>query len=286
MGEVLKVEHLEKRVGDFCLKDISLTLEPGYIMGLIGVNGCGKTTLLHTILNLYHKDAGAVWVDGISMEEKEREAKDRIGFVLDQNMFENQMTVLENGRAFGGLYSRFDEELFLIFCKNFGIPLKRKIRELSTGMKVRFQLAFALSHDAKLYIMDEPAAGMDPLFRKELLRCMQQIVEDGTRSVLFSTHITEDLEQVSDYITLMKNGQIYLSMPTIDLKEKFLILYGEKQEIERLPFFNIIYREYGEFHNYAFIAREAHEDYSGYKTREPLLEEILYCLEKGGYHNV
>ena len=182
--------------------------------------------------------------------------------------------------------TRFDEELFRIFCKNFGVPVSKKVGSLSAGMKVRFQLAFALSHDARLFIMDEPAAGLDPLFRRELMEYMQEIVEDGTRSVLFSTHITEDLEKKSDFITLMREGSIYLSMPTTELKERYRMLYGSREEIEGLSFSRIIYREYGEYESYAFLERAEGESYSGYDVKEPLLEDIMYCLEKGGYSYV
>lgn len=283
MGGLLEISGLGKRVGEFELKDVDLVLEPGYIMGLLGVNGAGKTTLIHTILGLYRKDAGSVCVDGADMEENERWIKDRIGFVLDDNMFEEHVSVWDNAKGFGSLYSEFDGEMFRTFCKNFGVPLHRKVGKLSTGMKVRFQLAFALSHNALLYIMDEPAAGLDPLFRKELMGYMQEIVEDGTRSVLFSTHITEDLEKVSDYIALMKDGRICLNMNAVDLKERYRMIYGSRAEVDALPFEKIIYREYGEYSSYAFLETEADEDYSGYDIREPLLKDIMYCLEKGGY---
>ena len=166
MEALLHVNHLEKNLDEFVLKDVNLTLQPGYIMGLIGVNGTGKTTLIQTILNLYKKDAGDVYVNGYSMEEQEREAKDQIGFVLDKNVFEESLSVWKNAKLFGKLYSRFDEEVFRECCERFQVPLNQKVGKLSTGYQVRFQLAFALSHDAKLFILDEPASGLDPYFEK------------------------------------------------------------------------------------------------------------------------
>ena len=117
MEALLHVNHLEKNLDEFVLKDVNLTLQPGYIMGLIGVNGTGKTTLIQTILNLYKKDAGDVYVNGYSMEEQEREAKDQIGFVLDKNVFEESLSVWKNAKLFGKLYSRFDEEVFRECCE-------------------------------------------------------------------------------------------------------------------------------------------------------------------------
>lgn len=286
MKELLHIEHLTKELDSFYLEDVNLRLEPGYVQGLIGVNGTGKTTLIRTILNIYEKDSGKVSVCGFLMDEDEMKAKDRIGVVLDKNMFEEDFSVIKNAEYFGKMYSKFDMEIFKELCRRFQIPLQQKIRKLSTGFKIRFQLAFALSHDADLFIMDEPASGLDPVFRKELMGYIQEIVEDGTRSVLLSTHITEDLDRIGDYVALMKNGRIVLNTSVEEMKERYLFIYGTKEEIEGLRVANIIYKEYREFQNYAFVKKEETEDYSRYETRRPLLDEIMFCLEKGGYEYV
>lgn len=286
MDALLNVKHLEKDFEHFHLKDITFTLKPGYIMGLLGVNGTGKTTLIRTILNLYTKTNGEVYVDGFSMETQEKEAKDRIGFILDRNMFSDSMTVIQNANAFGKLYSRYDEELFRIFCRHFGVPLKKRLGKLSTGTKIRFQLAFALSHDAKLFIFDEPAAGLDPVFRKELISYMREIVEDGTRSILMSTHVTEDLESIGDYIALMKDGELLYTLTLEELRDRYLIIYGSEEEIRSLPFKYIIYTENGSAHHYAFIKKSTGEVYGQFHTKVPTLEEIMYALEKGEYSYV
>lgn len=286
MDALLNVKHLEKDFDHFHLKDITFTLKPGYIMGLLGVNGTGKTTLIRTILNLYTKTNGEVYVDGFSMETQEKEAKDRIGFILDRNMFSDSMTVIQNANAFGKLYSRYDEELFRIFCRHFGVPLKKRLGKLSTGTKIRFQLAFALSHDAKLFIFDEPAAGLDPVFRKELISYMREIVEDGTRSILMSTHVTEDLESIGDYIALMKDGELLYTLTLEELRDRYLIIYGSEEEIRSLPFKYIIYTENGTAHHYAFIKKSTGEAYGQFHTKVPTLEEIMYALEKGEYSYV
>lgn len=283
MDTLLELDKLEKKIGNLHLNDINFKIEPGYIVGLLGVNGSGKTTLINTILNLYKKDGGVVKVKGISMETNEKEAKDQIGFVLDENMFEDTMSVISNGKIFGSLYSKFDVELFCKFCERFEIPLRKKFAKLSTGLKVRFQLAFALSHDAKIFIMDEPSAGLDPVFRKELMGYLQEIVEDGTRSVLFSTHVTEDLDQIGDYIVLLNKGEIFFYLSKEELRERYIILKGTKEQIENLKCSHIIYREYGEYHNCAFVEKIEGEDYPSVEWKVPILEDIMYYLEKGGY---
>lgn len=285
MGELLKVEHLHKRVGAFELSDINLKLESGYIMGIVGMNGAGKTTLIQTLLNLRQKDSGSVYIGGYSLDTQEKKAKDMTAFVLDGSLFEPSMTVLQNARHYGMLYDHFREELFCRICERFSLPLHKKLRSLSAGFVTRFQLAFALSHQASLYLMDEPASGLDPLFRRQLLTIMQELVEDGTRSVLFSTHITEDLDQVGDYIVLLNHGKIYLDMDMESLRDRYRIYYGSREQIDDLQHPDILYREHRESRSMVF-AQTTHgiERMAAELTEQtPVLEDILYYLEKGGY---
>ena len=134
--------------------------------------------------------------------------------------------------------------------------------------------------------IDEPASGLDPLFRKELMRYLQEIVEDGTRSVLMSTHITEDLDRIGDYILLMKDGRIVWDLQIEEVRERYLIVYGTKEEVEQFRQGKVIYRSFGEYKNYAFIKKDTNIDYGRYRTKQPSLEEVMYCLEKGGYEDV
>lgn len=281
MSTLLEIEHLNKTLGGFTLDDINLKLEPGYIMGLLGVNGSGKTTLINTILNLYKKDSGTIRINGCQFPEAEKEAKDKIGFVLDQNVFDKTTSILGNARTYGRLYSNFNENMFCELCDRFDLSLSQKVGKLSTGMSVRFQLAFALSHNAKLYIMDEPAAGLDPIFRQELLGYMQELIKDGTRSVLFSTHITEDLDVVGDYVTFIRNGRLFLTASIAELQERYVLLQGTKQQIESLQCAKIIYREYGLCHNIAFVEKSIGDNYMGTESQFPLLEDVMYYFEKG-----
>lgn len=284
MKPLLEISHLDKQIGTLHLQDISFSLEPGYIFGLIGRNGSGKTSLIRTILNLYHKDSGAIIVNGCPMDLMEREAKNQIGFVLDEFIFEEKLSISANGRYFGSTYSKYDHRLFLQFCKRFNLDPKQKTDRLSKGQKTRFQLAFALSHQAKLFIMDEPAAGLDPLFRRELTGYMQELVEDGTRSVLFSTHLTADLDQIGDYIALIDEGRFCFCTDKESLRERFALLKGTEQQIQSLALHSpkilaAVHEQYG---STALAEYPEPSMTEGLSVSCPTLAELLFYLRKGG----
>ncbi len=282
MKPLLKISHLDKQIGTLHLQDISFTLEPGYIFGLIGRNGSGKTSLIRTILNLYHKDSGAIVVNGCPMDSMEHEAKDQIGFVLDEFIFEEKLSISANGRYFGSTYSKYDHSLFLQFCERFNLDPKQKTGRLSKGQKTRFQLAFALSHQAKLFIMDEPAAGLDPLFRRELTGYMQELVEDGTRSVLFSTHLTADLDQIGDYIALLDEGRFCFCMDKESLRERFVLLEGTEQQIRSLHSPKILAAVHEQYGSTALAEYPEPSMTEGLAVSCPTLAELLFYLRKGG----
>lgn len=281
MEKILQIEGLQKQLGSFLLEDISFDLEPGYIMGLIGVNGSGKTTLVKTLLQIYQKDKGNVHMLGMDMEQHEKEIKNKLGIVMDNHLYENNLSVKQNGLTYGSFYSQFDKDLFFKYCEAFSLPLDKKLGKLSLGMQMRFQIAFALSHKAELFLLDEPEAGLDPAFRKELLKYMQDIVEDGTRSVLFSTHITEDLDKVADYITMIHNGKVLFSRSKEELYDSYLLVEGDRERIEAIPEAICIGKEYGEFHSLACLS-EMPANMTGLKKKVITIEEIMYYLVKGG----
>lgn len=281
MKPLLEISHLDKQIGTLHLQDISFTLEPGYIFGLIGRNGAGKTSLIRTIMNLYRKDSGSVIVNGCPMDTMEREAKDQIGFVLDEFLFEERLSIAANGKLFGASYTAYDHELFLKFCSRFGLNPKQKTGKLSKGQKARFQLAFALSHQAKLFIMDEPAAGLDPLFRRELTGYMQELVEDGTRSILFSTHLTSDLDQIGDYIALIDKGRFCFCMDMESLQERFALLKGTEQEISALHSQHILAAVHEPYGSTALAEYPDESLISGLDVSRPTLAELLFYLQKG-----
>ncbi|WP_310604332.1 ABC transporter ATP-binding protein [Anaerosporobacter sp.] len=234
MEYILEVENVYKKLDKFSLENIDFKLEPGYIMGLIGQNGSGKTTLINTILGLYQKTTGDVRVCGHNLCMDESRAKGEIGFVLDENPFLEDISSLDNARIYAPYYKNFDMDMFLKYCSRFDVDPKRKLKKLSKGTIIKFQLAFALSHEARLLIMDEPASGLDPVFRRELTEIMYDAILNGEKSILFSTHLTEEIDMVADYVTLIHEGKQMLSTSKEELFESYRIIKGSEEKIQML----------------------------------------------------
>lgn len=209
--EILRVEGLCKSYEGFALKDVSFTLDEGYIMGFIGRNGAGKTTTIKSILGLIHADSGRVTICGHDLAAEELACKQQVGVVLGEFDYYKRYTLSGIAQIYKRFYDKWNDAAFLEYMKKFELVESKKINELSSGMKVKFALALALSHDARLLILDEPTSGLDPVSRDELLSIFQGIIEDGRRSVFLSTHITSDLERRADFITYIKDGRIIAS---------------------------------------------------------------------------
>lgn len=226
MNNILEIKDLKKGYKDFTLNNISFNLKKGYIMGFIGPNGAGKTTTIKLIMNLIHKDSGEITIFGLDNVKDEIAIKDRIGFVYDENYYYEDLTLETMKNIIAPFYSRWDDNCFKNYIKDFNLNPKSRIKELSKGMKMKFSLAIALSHNAELIIMDEPTSGLDPIFRREILEILSNIIQDENKSIFFSTHITTDLEKIADYITFINNGNLVFSQPKDHILEKYGIVKG------------------------------------------------------------
>jgi ABC-2 type transport system ATP-binding protein len=248
MNNILEVKGLRKEYKDFTLNDVSFTLEKGYIMGFIGPNGAGKSTTIKLIMNLARKDGGTIKIFGLDNISSERDVKERIGFVYDENYFYEELNPIEMKNVIAPFYKNWDNKVFDKLMRDFNLPNKKKIKELSKGMKMKFSLAVALSHKAELIIMDEPTSGLDPVFRSEILDILYSLIQDENKSVFFSTHITTDLEKIADYITFINNGQVIFSRPKDEILETYGIVKGGKQLLDkdtRKEFIGIRENSYG-----------------------------------------
>ncbi len=221
MENVLEIINLKKEYTDFTL-EITFSMKKGFIMGFIGPNGAGKTTTIKMIMNLLRRDGGIIHVFGLNNLEHDVAIKEKIGFVYDENHYYEDLTPLEIKTIIAPFYSTWDNNAFLSYLKRFDLPPSKKIQQFSKGMKAKFSLAVALSHNAELIILDEPTSGLDPVFRRELLDIFAELIQDETRSILFSTHITSDLDRTADYITFINNGKLVFSME----KDAIFTTYG------------------------------------------------------------
>ncbi|PAE20284.1 sodium ABC transporter ATP-binding protein [Bacillus sp. 7504-2] len=278
MNKILEITNLCKNYKDFSIKNVNFSLERGYIMGFIGPNGAGKSTIIKLIMNLIKRDSGNINIFGLDNKKNEIAVKERIGFVYDENHFYEDLTVQEMKNIIRPFYSQWDENLFKRYVKDFGLPSKKQIKHLSKGMKMKFSLAIALSHNAELLLMDEPTSGLDPLIRSELLDVLQSLMQDENKSVFFSTHITSDLDKIADYITLVKNGEVILSKTKEELLEEYCVVKGSKDKLDS----NIANRFIGIKENqYGFEALSQNKDeilqYLGDSViiEKPTLEDIM-----------
>ncbi|KPV57614.1 sodium ABC transporter ATP-binding protein [Paenibacillus sp. A3] len=247
MKPILEVAGLKKDLGNFRLDDVGFSLIEGCITGFIGVNGAGKTTTIKLILGLMLKDAGEIQFFGKDVQKNEREFKNRIGIVLDEGYFYDELTLLEMKNIVAPAYSNWDNALFNRHMERFGLQLNQKIGTLSKGMRMKYAIALAISHRADLLIMDEPTSGLDPQVRLELMDILLDYVKDG-KSVFLSSHITSDLDKVADALILIDNGRIVFSEEKDILLDRHGLVKGDPNELNeatRTMFLTLHETEYG-----------------------------------------
>ncbi|MDR1704457.1 MAG: ABC transporter ATP-binding protein [Clostridiales bacterium] len=230
MSNLLEVKGLCKSYGGFSLKDVSFGIPGGYIMGFIGPNGAGKTTTIKSILGMINRDAGDIRLLGAGDARGLRPNKD-IGVVMDAPMYADDWTCADVEAAVSPFYRGWDFGKYAELLDKFELDRKKKVKDLSRGMKVKLMIAAALSHDAKLLILDEPTSGLDPVARDELCELLTGFVTDENHSILFSTHITADLEKIADYITFIQGGQIIYTGTKESLLEKYAMVKGGPSEL-------------------------------------------------------
>lgn len=247
MENTIQLENVSKNYKKFSLNDISFPVKKGYITGFIGPNGAGKTSTIKMIMNLINTDSGKIELFGLDHEENERAVKERIGFVYAEDYFYDHLTIEKMKKMLAPFYKRWDDRLFYEMARQFDLPLKRKIKQLSRGMKMKFSLAVALAHHADLIIMDEPTSGLDPVFRSEILDVFAEIMQNEEKTIFFSTHITSDLEQTADYIVFINEGSILFHETKDDIMERFAIVKGDNQLLDEDTRKNLIGTRENEF---------------------------------------
>ena len=231
MNDILTVNGLNKLYGDFSLRDVTFSLPEGCITGFIGVNGAGKTTTLRTILGLTTKLSGNIQFFGLDFNKNEKQIKDRIGIVLDDGCFYEELSLSEMKSIISSAYTSWSEQDFKRYMDMFSLDPKQKINTLSNGMRMKYALALALSHNAELLIMDEPTSGLDPLIRSQLLKTLIEYMKNGGKGVFFSTHITSDLDKIADTLIMIDKGRIIFQEEKDTLLDTYRIVKGDSQSL-------------------------------------------------------
>ena len=280
MINALEVRDLCKTYPSFSLKKVSFNVKPGEIMGFIGRNGAGKTTTLKSIMNLIHYESGYISAFDKEMKENELENKQRIGFALSELNYYPNKTIRSLMNVTKRFYKNFDEKKFDEVCQVFKLDQNKKLEELSSGMKVKYSVAIALSHKAELLILDEPTSGLDPVSREEVLDIFREIVKSGERSILFSTHITSDLDKCANSITYIHNGEILYSGTKKDFISAYLFV-KDKSKNKSLQKEYISFKELDD-HIEGLIEAKNKDVFikNNIEPIEPDLEEIMVYLER------
>lgn len=248
MQNVIEVENLKKSYANFSLNNVSFTVPENCITGFIGANGAGKSTTIKSILRLIGIESGSVRFWGMDIYKHEQEIKDRIGVMLDDGSFYDHLTMAQMKNILAPAYSTWNESTFKSNMELLSLNPKQKISTLSKGMRAKYALAIALSHDADLLIMDEPTSGLDPLVRRELMNIIRDFMKKDGKSVLFSTHIISDLERVADMLLLIDKGSIVLQEEKDILSDSHKLIKGKSSELTaetRKLFLSLNETEYG-----------------------------------------
>lgn len=231
--KVVEIDKLSKVYPTFTLKELSFTLESGKIYGLLGKNGAGKSTLLKSMLNLVPINTGKITISGLDLVENEGILKERVGIALGNANFYPEKKLKTVAHYFSSFYETWQEEDYQKFLKVFQLDEEKKIKNLSVGMKVKFQLTLALAHQSKLFILDEPTSGLDPVARREVLQILKNLAQKRNACILFSTHITTDLEEIADEIIYLRQGRLVVKKSLAEFLEEFCV--GEsKSNLEEI----------------------------------------------------
>ena len=305
MSEGFRCEHITKNLNGYRIHDIGFSLEPGTVLGVVGLNGVGKTTLLRVLAGSYRvtdreADGGDCWLDGFHFAKDVREYRNRIAFVMQDSPFRLDMTAEQIGEVYGPYYERYDAKGYLARLAEYGVPKRRQLAKMSKGQQLRVQLAFAESREASLYVMDEPMGYFDPEFREVFYGKVRAIAATEKASVILSSHLVTELETVADRLMWMRRserggtrtdgsrgseeGTVWFFGSIDELREKYRMISAEAEEIEALPKELIVGKRIRKNHCEALLRKPADgadfpQEIDG-KCRYADLQEIMYYTEK------
>lgn len=281
MNNLLEVNLVSKRFPGFFLDNVSFAVPQGYIMGLVGPNGAGKTTLINLILNMLKLEGGDIRVFGLDSRQCEVHIKEDLGVIFDRLFFVGDWTARGTERAISDFYPNWDSVRFRTLIKEFELPTNKKLKDFSRGMQVKLMLAVALAHNARLLILDEPTSGLDAPTRDQLSEILQEYIEDGEKSVLFSTHISSDLERVADYITFINDGRLAFTGPLQDLLENHRLIKGGMDDLTETLKGKLIGVRKSSFGFEGLIRTEDSVEFKPLTVEKASLDDIVIFTSRG-----
>ena len=276
----IEISGLTKKYDGFTLDNISFNVPKGSIMGFIGQNGAGKTTTIRAILNITKCDAGSIKMLGLDHIQNEYEIKEHIAAVFDEIPFHESLNAIQVGKMFRGLYSGWDEQKYSEYLDRFSLPRKKKIAKFSKGMKMKLQISAALSHGARLLIMDEATTGLDPVVRNEILDIFREYLQDEENSILMSSHITSDLDKIADCVTFIDKGKLLLTGYKDEILESHGILKCAKDDFKEIAAEDYISARVTDFGVEAMVSdrAKAKQKYSGALIERQTLKKLCCSM--------
>ena len=273
----IEISGLTKKYDGFTLDNVSFNVPKGTVMGFIGQNGAGKTTTIRSILKIIKNDGGSIKMLGLDLNENEYEIKEQIAAVFDELPFYEGFNANQISVMFSGLYGSWDEKKFFEYLDRFALPRKKKLKKFSKGMKMKLQIATALSHGARLLIMDEATTGLDPVVRNEILDIFREYIQDENNSILMSSHITSDLEKIADCVTFIDKGKILLTGYKDDILDSHGVLKCTKADFKGIAPEDFVSARLNDYGAEVMVSdiNAAKKKYSGITADKTTLEEIM-----------
>ena len=276
MANAIEIKNLVKTYGDFTLSIDSLAIPSGCIMGLIGSNGAGKSTMIKSILNLIRTESGEITVNGVS--NKSEASREDVGVVFDEIKFSQVFTAADVRLILKGAYKNWDDDLYRQYIDQFKLPMNKKIKEFSRGMKMKLSLAAALAHHPKLLILDEATSGIDPVVRDEILDLFLEFIQDEQHTILASSHIISDLEKAADYVTFINNGRIVFCEEKDTLMDKYRIVKCGNEELDAINADDIVGKRTNTFGAELLMLSEKVP--AGFVSAKAGIEDIMLMIIK------
>ena len=283
MNNAIEVKSLSKSFDKFQLQNINFTLPMGSIMGFIGENGAGKTTTIKLMLNQLKADSGQISILGFDSIKDEKKMKEEIGVVFDESYFHENIKPKHISKIMSHVYKNWDEALFYDYLKKFKLPADKVTKEFSRGMKMKLSIATALSHHPRLLILDEATSGLDPVIRNEILDIFLEFIQDENHSILFSSHITSDLEKVADFITFLHEGKIVFCETKDELLYDYGLLLCGAEDFKTIDKGDIIGHRANRFGHEILIRKKEQmkQKYKGLTIDSITIEDIMLFHIKG-----